>query len=59
MAWITNSRYLDQTAIENSNLIAKFAIPMLDHEKTYPKSKNIKRHKAFGSDLYIELILKI
>lgn len=59
MAWITNSRYLDQTAIENSNLIAKFAIPMLDQEKTYPKSKNIKPQKAYRSDLYIELILKV
>jgi hypothetical protein len=30
--------------------IAKFAITMLDQEKNYPKSKNRKRQKAFGSD---------
>ena len=43
----------NQTAIENSNLIAKFAITMLDQEKTYTKSKNRKRQKAFGSDAYV------
>jgi predicted transposase YbfD/YdcC len=48
-----------QTAIENSNLIAKFAISMLDQEKNYPKSKNRKRQKAFGCDTYRELILKV
>jgi hypothetical protein len=46
-------------AIENSNLIAKFAITMLDQEKTYPKSKNRKRQKAFGNDAYRELILQV
>jgi predicted transposase YbfD/YdcC len=49
----------NQTAIENSNLIAKFAITMLDQEKTHPKSKNRKRQKAFGSDTYRELILQV
>ena len=49
----------NQRAIENSNLIAKFAITMLDHEKNYSKSKNRKRQKAFGSDAYRELILKV
>jgi len=49
----------NQTAIENANLIAKFAITMLDQEKTYPKSKNRKRQKAFGNDTYRELILKV
>ncbi len=49
----------NQTAIENSNLIAKFAITMLDQEKTYPKSKNRKRQKVFGSDAYRELILQV
>jgi predicted transposase YbfD/YdcC len=49
----------NQTAIENSNLIAKFAITMLDQEKTYPKSKNRKRQKAFGSNAYRELILQV
>jgi hypothetical protein len=32
---------------------------MLDQEKTYPKSKNRKRQKAFGNDAYRELILNI
>lgn len=49
----------NQTAIENSNLIAKFAIMMLDQEKTHPKSKNRKRQKAFSSDTYRELILQV
>jgi predicted transposase YbfD/YdcC len=49
----------NQTAIENSNLIAKFAITMLDQEKTYPKSKNRKRLKAFANNTYRELIMKV
>lgn len=49
----------NQTAIENFNLIAKFAITMLDQEKTFPKSKNRKRLKAFSSDAYRELILQV
>ena len=49
----------NQTAIENANLIAKFAITMLDQEITLAKSKNRKRQKAFGSDTYRELILKV
>lgn len=49
----------NQTAIENSNLIAKFAITMLDQEKTHTKSKNRKRQKAFASDTYRELILQV
>ena len=49
----------NQTAIENSNLIAKFAITMLDQEKTHPKSKNRKRLKAFADNTYRELILKV
>ena len=49
----------NQTAIENSNLIAKFAITLLDQEKTHPKSKNRKRLKAFADDTYRELILKV
>lgn len=49
----------NQTAIENSNLIAKFAITMLDQEKTCSKSKNRKRQKAFASDTYRELILQV
>jgi predicted transposase YbfD/YdcC len=35
----------NQTAIENSNFIAKFAISMLELEKIYPKSKNRKHQK--------------
>jgi predicted transposase YbfD/YdcC len=54
-----NQEKRNQTAIENSNLIAKFAITMLDQEKTYPKSKNRKRQKAFGNDAYRELIMNI
>lgn len=54
-----NQEKRNQTAIENSNLITKFAITMLDQEKTYPKSKNRKRQKAFGNDAYRELILKV
>lgn len=46
-------------AIENSNLIAKFAITMLDQEKTFPKSKNLKRQKAFGNEAYRELIMQV
>jgi predicted transposase YbfD/YdcC len=49
----------NKTAIENANLIAKFAITMLDHEKSMPKSKNRKRQKSFSSDTYRELILKV
>lgn len=49
----------NQTAIENSNLIAKFAITLLDQEKTMSKSKNRKRQKAFASNAYRELILKV
>jgi len=49
----------NKTAIENSNLIAKFAITMLDQEKTYPKSKNLKRQKAFGDNSYREKILQV
>ncbi len=49
----------NQTAIENFNLISKFAITMLDQEKTYKKSTNRKPQKAFGSDTYRELILNV
>lgn len=47
------------TAIENSNLIAKFAITMLDQEETHSKSKNRKRQKAFSDDAYRELVLQV
>jgi len=32
---------------------------MLDQEKTYLKSKNKNRQKAFGNDTYRELIFKV
>jgi predicted transposase YbfD/YdcC len=54
-----NQEKRNQRAIENSNLIAKFAITMLDQEKTYLKSKNRKRQKAFGDNAYRELIMKV
>jgi predicted transposase YbfD/YdcC len=54
-----NQEKRNKTAIENSNLIAKFAITMLDQEKTYLKSKNRKRQKAFGDNTYRELIMKV
>lgn len=41
-------------AIENSNLRGKFAITMLDQEKTFSKSKNLKRQKEFGNHDYRE-----
>lgn len=49
----------NKTAIENANIIAKFAITMLDQEETHKKSKNRKRLKAFINDSYRELILKV
>jgi hypothetical protein len=49
----------NQTAIENSNLIAKFAIGILNQEKMHPKSKNRKRQKSFARDTYRELILQV
>ena len=54
-----NQEKRNQVAIENANLIAKFAMTMLDQEKTISKSKNRKRQKAFGNDTYRELILKV
>jgi predicted transposase YbfD/YdcC len=54
-----NQAKRNQTAIENSNLIAKLAITMLDNETTIKKSKNRKRLKAFADNTYRELILKV
>jgi predicted transposase YbfD/YdcC len=54
-----NQAKRNQTAIENANLIAKLANTMLDQEKTFPKSKNRKRLKAFADNTYRELILNI
>ncbi len=54
-----NQAKRNQTAIENSNLIAKLAITMLDNEITIKKSKNRKRLKAFADNTYREIIMKI
>lgn len=54
-----NQAKRNQTAIENSNVIAKLAITLLDNEKSNKKSKNRKRLKAFADDHYRELILKV
>lgn len=54
-----NQAKRNQIAIENANLIAKLAITMLDQEKTFPKSKNRKRLKAFADNTYRELILNV
>lgn len=54
-----NQAKRNQTAIENANLIAKLAMVMLEQEKTFPKSKNRKRLKAFANNTYRELILKV
>lgn len=54
-----NQAKRNQTAIENSNLIAKIAISLLDCEQTLKKAKNRKRQKAFADDTYRELILKV
>jgi predicted transposase YbfD/YdcC len=54
-----NQAKRNQTAIENANLIAKLVNTMLDQEKTFPKSKNRKRLKAFADNTYRELILKV
>ena len=54
-----NQAKRNRTAIENSNLIAKLAISILDNEKTIKKSKNRKRLKAFADNTYRELILKV
>ena len=54
-----NQAKRNQTAIENANLIAKLAMVMLDQEKTFLKSKNRKRLKAFANNTYRELILKV
>jgi predicted transposase YbfD/YdcC len=54
-----NQAKRNQTAIENSNLIAKIAISLLDSEQTLKKAKNRKRQKAFADDTYRELILKV
>ena len=49
----------NQMAIENSNIIAKLAMTMLDNEKTIKISKNRKRLKAFADNTYRELIFKV
>lgn len=54
-----NQAKRNQTAIENSNLIAKLAITMLDNETTIKKPKNRKRQKAFADNTYREVILKV
>jgi predicted transposase YbfD/YdcC len=54
-----NQAKRNQTAIENSNLIAKIAISLLDSEQTLKKAKNRKRQKAFADHTYRELILKV
>ena len=54
-----NQAKRNQTAIENSNLIAKIAISLLDSEQTLKKAKNRKRQKAFADDACRELILKV
>uniref|UniRef100_UPI0039C8675D transposase n=1 Tax=unclassified Flavobacterium TaxID=196869 RepID=UPI0039C8675D len=54
-----NQAKRNQTVIENSNLIAKITISLLDSEQTLKKAKNRKRQKAFADDTYRELILKV
>ena len=54
-----NQAKRNQRTIENSNLIVKLAITMLDNETTIKKSKNRKRLKAFADNSYRELIMKV
>lgn len=44
---------------QNFNLVSKTALAMLDAEKTFKKSKPMKRFKASMSDQYRELILNL
>jgi predicted transposase YbfD/YdcC len=44
---------------QNFNLVSKTALAMLDAEKTFKKSKPMKRFKAAVSDEYRELIMKV
>jgi predicted transposase YbfD/YdcC len=54
-----NQAKRNQVAIGNANLIAKLANTMLEQEKTFLKSKNRKRIKAFADNTYRELILNL
>ncbi len=54
-----NQAKRNQNAVENSNLLAKIAIKLLDDEQTLKKAKNRKRQKAFANDTYRELVMKV
>lgn len=48
----------NENGIRNFNVIAKCANSLLTNEKTFPKSKPLKRQKALAQTIYRELILK-